>query len=382
MSLFPDSASASGPAPDAPSEPDRKKIHQDIQRVHELAPEPSEEDIRKARELGPDAPGTGANSPLSMPRAGWKIVLRQVFSEVGSSQTSLSAAGCAFYATLSLFPAISSLISLYGLAFDLQTVEPQLEVLRHLLPPTAYSLIGNRIHELVSQPHTSLTIGLIFSVSVALWSASASTKSILSALNMAYNATETRGFLRFQATALATTLMAVVGAALTLALMVAAPALVDYLPRYLGFRKPPPPFDLLVSYGAPLVVHTLAPILMLLFVFVAVTMLYRFAPSREPAKWRWIFPGSALATVLWVLMSLGFSWYVAHFASYGATYGPLGAVAAIMMWFFVSAYVVLFGAELNAGLEERIKGAQPRIAGLPQPDPLIAEAVTAESTPR
>ncbi|MFT9298308.1 MAG: trehalose-binding protein, partial [Gluconobacter sp.] len=135
MSLFPDSASASGPAPDAPSDPDRKQIHQDIQRVHELTPEPSEEDIRKARELGPDAPGTGANSPLSMPKAGWKIVLRQVFSEVGSSQTSLSAAGCAFYATLSLFPAISSLISLYGLAFDLQTVEPQLEVLRHLLPP-------------------------------------------------------------------------------------------------------------------------------------------------------------------------------------------------------------------------------------------------------
>ncbi|OAG72054.1 YihY/virulence factor BrkB family protein [Gluconobacter frateurii] len=381
MSLFPDSASASGPAPDAPSDPDRKTIQNDMERVRQLTPDPDEEDIRQARKLGPDAPGTGAASPLNMPKAGWKIVFRQVFSEVGSSQTSLSAAGCAFYATLSLFPAISSLISLYGLAFDLQTVEPQLEVLRHLLPPTAYSLIGNRIHELVSQPHTSLTIGLIFSLSVALWSASASTKSILSALNMAYNTTETRGFLRFQATALATTFTAVFGAALTLALMVAAPALVDYLPRILGFRKPPPPFDLLVSYGAPLVVHTLAPLLMLLFVFVAVTMLYRFAPCRDAAKWRWIVPGSAVATVLWVILSLGFSWYVAHFASYGATYGPLGAVAAIMMWFFVSAYVVLFGAELNAGLEERARGAQPRISGLPQPDPLVAEAVAAEHSP-
>ena len=284
--------------------------------------------------------------------AAWRVVAKHLFAEVGSSQTSLSAAGCAFYATLSLFPAISSLISLYGLAFDLQSVEPQLEVLRHLLPPSAYALIGDRIHELISQPHSSLTIGLIFSLAVALWSASASTKSILSALNMAYNTQETRSFLKFQAVALSTTLMAIIGAALTLALMVAAPALVDYLPHHVSFLSDPPfPVNFLLSYGAPMIVHTLAPVLMLLFVFIAVTLLYRFAPCRVQTQWRWILPGSVLATVLWVATSLGFSWYVAHFASYGATYGPLGAVAAIMMWLFVSAYVVLFGAELNASLE-------------------------------
>lgn len=308
---------------------------------------------------------TVAAAPDRLHHAAWRVVAKHLFAEVGSSQTSLSAAGCAFYATLSLFPAISSLISLYGLAFDLQTVEPQLEVLRHLLPPSAYELIGDRIHELISQPHSSLTIGLIFSLSVALWSASASTKSVLSALNMAYNAQETRSFLKFQAIALSTTLMAILGAALTLALMVAAPALVDYLPRHVSFLSDPPfPVDLLLSYGAPMVVHTLAPILMLLFVFIAVTLLYRFAPCRVHTKWRWIFPGSALATILWVATSLGFSWYVAHFASYGATYGPLGAVAAIMMWFFVSAYVVLFGAELNASLEARAGQSQ---AVPPQP---------------
>ncbi len=291
--------------------------------------------------------------------AAWRVVAKHLFAEVGSSQTSLSAAGCAFYATLSLFPAISSLISLYGLAFDLQSVEPQLEVLRHLLPPSAYALIGDRIHELISQPHSSLTIGLIFSLAVALWSASASTKSILSALNMAYNAQETRSFLKFQAVALSTTLTAIVGAALTLALMVAAPALVDYLPRHVSFLSDPPfPVNFLLSYGAPMIVHTLAPVLMLLFVFIAVTLLYRFAPCRVHTEWRWIFPGSILATILWVATSLGFSWYVAHFASYGATYGPLGAVAAIMMWLFVSAYVVLFGAELNASLEARAGKSQ------------------------
>ncbi|WP_408874482.1 YihY/virulence factor BrkB family protein [Gluconobacter sp. OJB] len=305
---------------------------------------------------------TDSNTVSSQNRlhhAAWRVIAKHLFAEVGSSQTSLSAAGCAFYATLSLFPAISSLISLYGLAFDLQSVEPQLEVLRHLLPPSAYALIGDRIHELISQPHSSLTIGLIFSLAVALWSASASTKSILSALNMAYNAQETRSFLKFQAVALSTTLTAIVGAALTLALMVAAPALVDYLPRHVSFLSDPPfPVNFLLSYGAPMIVHTLAPVLMLLFVFIAVTLLYRFAPCRVHTEWRWIFPGSILATILWVATSLGFSWYVAHFASYGATYGPLGAVAAIMMWLFVSAYVVLFGAELNASLEARAGKSQ------------------------
>lgn len=316
---------------------------------------------------GEVAPGTGVASPLSMPKAGWKLVLKQVLSEVRSSQTSLSAAGCAFYATLSMFPAITSLLSLYGLAFDLRTVEPQLRVLRHLLPPTAYSLIGDRIHELVSQPHASLTKGLIISLVVALWSASASTKSILSALNMAYNVEENRSFLKFQAVALGATLITILGAALTLALMVAAPAVVDnlpkLLPRVIGLRTLPPPFDFLVSYAAPFVVRVAAPVLMLLFVFMAVTLLYRYGPCYFPGGWRWVVPGSLVATGLWVLTSIGFSWYVAHFASYSASYGPLGAVVAVMMWFFVSAYVVLFGAELNVGLEDRRKGAEPRVAG-------------------
>ncbi|GBQ10249.1 t-RNA-processing ribonuclease BN [Swaminathania salitolerans LMG 21291] len=320
--------------------------------------------------LGREAPGTGAKSPIHMPLGGWKLVLRQTFSNLGSSQTSLSAAGCAFYATLSLFPAISSLISVYGLIFDLQTVEPQLNVLRSLLPPTAFELIASQIHTLIGQPHASLTMGLIFSITVALWSASASTKSVLSALNLAYDTLETRGFFRFQFLALGVTFGAVLGACLTLALMVAFPALVDYLPELLnrfGLRNLPPEIlnltDYLMSYSTRYIVHFGAPALMLLFVFVAVTLLFRYGPCRETADWRWIVPGSLVATFLWVLTSLAFSYYVSHFASYGSTYGPLGAVAAIMMWFFVGTYVVLFGAELNAGLEDRMKGFNPKVPG-------------------
>lgn len=354
-----------------------KDIAQLREQIDDARLQRDEEGIRQAQELGPNAPGTGAATPFHMPWAGWKLVFRQTISELGTSQVSLAAAGCAFYATLSLFPAISTLISVYGLAFNLETVEPQLEVLRHLLPSTAYTLIGNQIHTLISQPHSSLTIGLIFSISVALWSASASTKSVLSALNIAYGLEEARSFVRFQALALGTTFIAVLGACLTLALMVALPALVDYLPAHFGgLRALPYPASLLMSYGVPALIHWGAPALMLLFVFGAVTLLYRYGPSRAPAAWRWIVPGSIVATIFWVVTSLAFSFYVGRFAAYGSTYGPLGAVAAIMMWFFVSAYVVLFGAELNAGLEDRIMGRQPKVSGLPQPDAVTAKVVS------
>ncbi|GBR22983.1 t-RNA-processing ribonuclease BN [Kozakia baliensis NRIC 0488] len=328
----------------------------DTDRVQDAA-------TQNAEAAAKNAPGTGAKTPLHMPPAGWKLVFRQTINEAGSSQTSLAAAGCAFYATLSLFPAISALISVYGLAFDLQTVEPQLNVLRNLLPPAAFSLIADQIHSLISQPHSSLTIGLIFSFTIALWSASASTKSVLSALNLAYDVQETRGFFSFQLIALGVTLGAVLGACLTLALMVALPALVDYLPHLasqFGLRNLPPIMNVFMSYSAPYVVHFGAPALMLFFIFAAVTLLFRYGPCRTTPSWRWIFPGSLVATVLWVLTSIGFSYYVSRFASYGSTYGPLGAVAAIMMWFFVSTYVVLFGAELNAGLEDRMNGLAPR----------------------
>lgn len=299
--------------------------------------------------------GTGDTASMDV---GWKTVARKIMAATGNGQTTLSAAGCAFFATLSLFPAMTALISVYGLVFDLHTIEPQLEVLRDLLPPAAYTLITNSIHTLVMQPHSSLTLGLVFSLIVALWSATASSRSILLALNMAYHTKETRGYLYFQFMAFATTVTGIVGACLTLALMVAAPAIVDYLPHLMAklgvnIERAPKAIQFLVQSGTPVLFHWLAPGIMVLFVFTAVTLLYRFAPCRNWTRWRWILPGSAIATVLWVIASLGFSWYVAHFASYGTTYGPLGAVAAVMMWMFVSAYVVLFGATVDAELEHR-----------------------------
>ncbi len=289
-------------------------------------------------DAGPRDGGVGrdAHSPIAIPWRGWKQVMRRVFSEISSDKISLVAAGCAFYATLALFPAISMLVSLYGLVFDPATVEPQLLTIREFVPPAAFQLIDERVHTLVSHGNGTLGVGLLVSTLLTLWSASTGTKSMISALNLAYEETERRGFIRFQAIGITMTLCAIMGVILAIAILVFMPVALDFVG--------------LTAYAAGLIRLGSGAVLVL-FVALALSMLYRFGPCRRAARWKWVTPGSLLATVLWLIASALFSFYVAHIATYDATYGPIGAVIAIMMWFWVSAYVVLLGAELNAELE-------------------------------
>jgi membrane protein len=299
------------------------------------------------RRTGHDAPTQVARlrfaSPWVMSRGDWRTILSNTVKNLVFGPTTLVAAGCAFYTTLSLFPAISAMISIYGLVFDVQTVAPQMDILRNLLPPSAFNLLYERVQTLVAEPPSSLTVNLIISLSVALWSASAATRSILSALNIAYNTRENRNFLVFQATAFAMTLSGILGAVLTLALLVAMPLFLT-LPAILHIPTPPGSIEFLARWSGPVVMFT--------FETLALSALYRFGPDRKRrTQWRWVLPGALTSTITWIIASLGFSYYVAHLASYNATYGPLGAFIAIMMWFFVTAWVVLMGAELNAQME-------------------------------
>ncbi len=288
--------------------------------------------------LAPDATALGrrADSPRQIPWAGWKAVLRRTGRQMITDRASLVAAGCAFYATLALFPAISMLVFTYGLVFDPVTVEPQLHVLRELLPPSAYLLITDRVHQLVTKGTGTLSLGLVISTSVALWSAAAGTKAVIAALNMAYDEAERRSILHYNATALGMTLCGVFGVSLAIATLV-------FLPNVVGFFG-------LSAYSATLL-QALSTLLMVCFVTLTLSLLYRFGPCRRMAKWHWVTPGSLLATVLWLIASVLFSLYVGRIASYDVTYGPLGAVVGVMMWFYVTAYVVLLGAELNSELE-------------------------------
>lgn len=294
--------------------------------------------------------GREAESPRHIPWRGWRAVLHRVGQELISDKISLVAAGCAFWATLALFPAITTLIFLYGLVFNPITLEPQLQHLRELLPPAAYQLIAARLHQLVTQQSSRLGIGILISTLVTFWSAATGTKSILSALNMAYEEVERRSIIRFQLTGLIITLGGLVGGALAVAILVFLPAVISFLG--------------LSAYQQGLISVASGAIL-LTFVMLSLSLLYRFGPCRREAKWSWITPGSLVATFLWLIASALLSFYVGHIASYDATYGPLGAVAAIMMWFWITAYAVLLGAELNSELE--LQTERDSTTGPPKP---------------
>jgi membrane protein len=301
--------------------------------------------------------GRRARRPTQIPWTGWKRVLKRTASEVISDRVSLASAGCAFYAVLAMFPAISMLVALYGLLFDPHTVEQQMSMLRNILPSTALELISNRVHQLVTKPPGTLTFSFVISLMITLWSASAGTKSLLSALNIAYEEKETRSFLRYQGTALAMTLSGILGTGLAVALLVALPPILTYVPERLGLSDVVKEITGWIRLGSFL--------LMLCFVVGALSMVYRFGPARRAPNWGWVSPGSILATVLWLLASVLFSYYVGHIASYDATYGPLGAIVGMMMWFYVTAFVVLVGAELNAELE--LQTAEDSTSGGVQP---------------
>jgi membrane protein len=274
-----------------------------------------------------------------------KRALIQAGKATATQQISLVAAGCAFYATLALFPTITALISLYGLIFDPSTVQPQLHYLQQFMPPAAFSLISDRIQSLVAAPARGLGIGFIISLMISLWSSSTGTKSVLNALTLAYNETETRGMIKFQLVSLGMTLVAVIGAALAISILVAIPLAIAFL-GLSGYAKV---LVALCSFGA-----------MIAFVVIALGLLYRFGPSGTGR----IFyaPGAAMATVVWLLGSWAFGLYVGHFAAYNATYGPLATLIGLMMWFYLTAYIVLLGAEVNAALDMEWK--KEKSAGL------------------
>lgn len=276
----------------------------------------------------------GQDSPL--PRRSRWAVTKELANAMVSNRVSLSVAGLAFYATFALFPAITMLIFLYGLVFDPHAVETQLSNIRTLVPPPAYTLIDQRVHALVAEHGNKLELGLIISAVVAYWSATTGTKSLLSALNIAYDEEERRGIIRFQLTGLGMTLGVIVTAILAIAIMVG-------LPHVIGFFH--------LSQHQTALLRLGGVVGLIIFVFGALLLLYRFGPSRAPGSGHILLPGGVLATLGWFIGSTLFSFYVSHAANYNATYGPLAAVIGLMMWFYVSAFMILLGAELNAALE-------------------------------
>jgi membrane protein len=290
-------------------------------------------------------------SPLARFRT-WHALLGRTLRASTTDRVSLAAAGCAFYATLALFPAISMLISVGGMVLDPITAEQQLAVLSGLLPAPAYSLIEDRVHQLTAQGSGSLSMHLLISFLLTFWSSATGSKSVLSAVNVAYDVTEQRPFLRFQAIGLSMTLVAVLCAILAISVLLLLPPAIDFL----GLSR----------HGGELI-HLAGLAMLIGFFFVAIALLYRFGPSRPRPRRPRIKPGAALATVLWLVASELLSLYVSRIGTFGATYGSLGAAVGVMLWFYISAYAVLLGAELNARLEDVEEEAEDPMLQVEQP---------------
>jgi membrane protein len=282
--------------------------------------------------------GHRATSPTEIPKRGWWQTLRRVWDELGADNISHIAAGVGFYALLAIFPAFAALIALYGLVADPTTVERDLQMLSMLLPAESLQLLTGALNELTTSEKKAHGIGLLVSVTVALWSARVGTGALMTSLNMAYGENEKRNFIVFNLVALGLTLALVVFGIVALATVAVVPVVIKFLP--------------FPETWVEIISAVRWPILGLL-VMVTLSVIYRFAPSREKPRWRWVSSGAILATVLWVIGSALFSLYVGRFGSYDETYGSLGAVIVLLLWFWLTAYVILIGAELNAELEHQ-----------------------------
>lgn len=282
--------------------------------------------------------GRLARSPVDFPARGWKDILVRAYEDIKRDRVITIAAGVTFYSILALFPAIAALVSLYGLFADPATIASHLDSLSGVLPGGAVQVVGDELKRLSAQRNGTLGLATIIGLATALWSANAGIKSLFDALNLVYGESEKRSLITLNAVSLAFTVTTIVFVMLALGAMVVLPLALDYLGG---------------AQGGDWIVRILRWPAMLVVVALWLAALYRFGPSRTKPRWRWISWGGALATVLWLFVSLLFSWYAANFGSYDKTYGSLGAAVGFMVWIWLSIIVVLLGAEINAEMEHQ-----------------------------
>jgi membrane protein len=285
--------------------------------------------------MAPDK-GQSARSPVEIPPRGWWEIGTRTARKFADNELMSEAASVTFFALLSLFPAITAIVSIYGLFNDPATIQGHLDAVAGFVPSGGMEIINDQVRRLTQTPTSGLSLAAIGGVLAALWSANQGSKAMLSALNDVYGAEETRSFTRRTATSLAFTAGGILGLLIAVGGIAALPSLCERI-------------------GLDGVLDAVAKIarwpLILLGLIVALSLLYRFGPSRNVAKWRWVTWGGGMAAVLWIAFSAGFSWYVEHFGSYNKTYGSLGAIIGFMTWIWLSSTVVLLGAQVNAEME-------------------------------
>jgi membrane protein len=283
-------------------------------------------------------PGVDAEKPTDIPLPGWKQIVKRAWAENKADNMPIIAGGVAFFGFLAVFPAMIAAISLYGLVASPETVARQVKDISEQLPDDAASLISKQLNSITENAGGALTVSLVISILVALWSASGGVNNMMTAVNIAYDEVETRNTIKLRALSLALTLAAIVFVLLTVGLIAVLPAVLDALP--LGV------FGTILS-------QVLRWVLLLAVMAGSLAVLYRVAPDRDAPKLRWVSLGSIVVTVLWAVVSLLFSLYVNNFGSYDKTYGAIAGVIVLMLWLYLTCYLILLGAEINAEAEHQ-----------------------------
>ncbi len=282
--------------------------------------------------------GRSANTPAEIPARGWKDILWRTYEEFGKDRIMSVAAGVTYYALLAVFPAIAALVSIYGLFADPAAIQDHLVTLSGVLPGGALDIIREQIVRIASQGRGALGFGFIFGLGLSLWSANAGIKAVFDALNIVYDEEEKRSFVMLNLLSLSFTLGAILFILSALAAIIVLPILFTFIGLGTGTER------MLAILRWPV---------LLIGVVLGLSLVYRFGPSRDKAEWRWVTPGGIVAALLWLAVSMLFSWYVGNFGSYNETYGSLGAVIGFMTWIWLSSIIVLLGAEINAEMEHQ-----------------------------
>jgi membrane protein len=275
---------------------------------------------------------------FEVPNVSWWTIVTCTWQRMSEDNLSALAAAVAFYALLSIFPTLTAVVSLYGLVADPTMVERQVAAMEGVLPPEAVNLVAAWLQALVQGPTARFGVGLIVSVLLASWSVWSATGMLMTAVNVCYGDEEKRSFVRFNLEALALSAGLALFGVVALALVAVLPVLLDLLPTSAAWHAQ----ISLVRW----------PILAGLAI-IALAIVYRYAPARVPREWEWISWGAAIATALWLIGSIAFTFYVSKVGSYDKTYGSLGAVIVLLLWFYMSAYVILIGAEFDAEMERQ-----------------------------
>ena len=286
------------------------------------------------------ARGREATTPVEIPKRGWKDILLRTKDEIAEDHVSLIAAGVAFYALLAIFPGIAAMMAIAGLVVQPSFIADQINQIAAVMPKEAAQIVIDQAIAIAGSREGGLGLAAVVGIILALWSASAGMSSMMEGLNVAYDEEEKRGFVARTFVRLALTIGVIVGFLLTALAMVAVPAVLHFFP--------------LGGLSDALIMLVRWPIVAAIAV-VGLAIMYRYGPSRDNPEWKWVTPGAVAAVVLWLVASVAFAFYVRNFGSYNETFGSLGGVVIMLMWLWISAYIVLLGGELDSEMEAQTK---------------------------